>query len=227
MFNFTRYQLIAAFIIVGFTLAGTVVLVARSGVLSQGGQVKFVEPGAQNGETVAVSTDREQPTTIRVHVAGKVEKPGVYDLEPGSRVMDAVEAAGGALADSDLASINLAEKLLDGQQVYVAAKGEIPPPRRSVVRGAGTRLAGKAAGSRKPRESTGPEKLTTPGEGTVNINTAGSDELQRLPGIGPAMAQRILDYRNEQGRFQSVEELVEVRGIGSKTLEKMRPFVSL
>lgn len=228
MFNFTRYQLIAAFIIVGATLAGTVVLVGKSGVFSpSGGEIKFIQPGAAREEIGSLPGEPKQPRTIRVHVAGKVKKPGVYDLEPGSRVMDAIEAAGGALGDADLASINLAEKFADGQQVYLAAKGEIRPPRRSVARGAGADSSEKPMDSRKRGENSGPKKFTTPGEGTVNINSAGLEELQRLPGIGPAMARRIIDYRNEHGRFQSVEELVEVRGIGPKTLEKMRPFVSL
>ena len=139
---------------------------------------------------------------------------------------DAIEAAGGAAANADLESINLAERLTDGQQVHIAAKGEVPPPKRSVVRGGSSRRESTAKAG-ESRASSQPKKLTKPGEGTVNINTAGLGELQRLPGIGPAMGQRIIDYRTEHSRFQSVEELVEVRGIGSKTLEKMRPFVTL
>lgn len=220
MFNFTRHQLIAAGVIIAVALIGTVVLVAKSGVFSPaGGQIKFMEAGAPAGKP-------EQPQTIRVHVAGKVNKPGVYDLEPGSRVMDAIEAAGGALPNTDLESINLAEKLTDGQQVYIAPKGRIAPPKVSVVRG-GTSPARSAVSGEAISRSSGPKKLTRPGEGTVNINTAGFEELQRLPGIGPAMAQRIIDYRTEHGRFQSVEELDEVRGIGPAKLAKMRPFVTL
>jgi len=224
MFNFTRHQLIAACVIIAVALVGIIVLVAKSGVFSPaGGQIKFMEAGAQAVESPAGS---EQPQTIRVHVAGKVNKPGVYDLEPGSRVTDVIEAAGGALPNTDLESINLAEKLTDGQQVYIAPKGRIAPPRVSVVRG-GTSPARSAVSGEAISRSSGPKKLTRPGEGTVNINTAGFEELQRLPGIGPAMAQRIIDYRTEHGRFQSVEELDEVRGIGPAKLAKMRPFVTL
>ncbi|HUV05561.1 MAG TPA: helix-hairpin-helix domain-containing protein [Armatimonadota bacterium] len=225
MFNFTRNQLIAAGIIVAIGFIGTAVLVAKSGVFSPGGgDIKFIESGAPAAE----STDQpaEPPQTVCVHVTGKVSKPGVYDLKPGSRVTDAIKEAGGALPNSDLESINLAEKLTDGQQVYIAPKGQIAPPKVSIVRGGAAASPSAGAASESVR-SSGPKKLTRPGEGTVHINTAGFEELQRLPGIGPAMAQRIVDYRTEHGRFQSIEELDEVRGIGPAKLEKMRPFVTL
>jgi len=224
MFNFTRNQLIAAGIVIVIGLLGTAVLVAKSGILGPaGGQIKFIEAGAPVEGTPTAPA--EPPENICVHVAGKVNKPGVYDLEPGSRVMDAIKAAGGAVGNADLESINLAEKLADGQQVYIAPKGQTPPSRVSVVRGGTASPARAAVGD--GGESAGPKKLAKPGEGTVNINTAGLAELQRLPGVGPVTAQRIIDYRTERGRFQSVEELDEVKGIGPAKLAKMRPFVTL
>jgi len=227
MFNFTRNQLIAAGIVIIIGLLGTAVLVAKSGIFGPaGGRIKFIEAGAPADGTPTAPAEPKPPERICVHVAGKVNKPGVYDLEPGSRVMDAIKAAGGAVGNADLESINLAEKLSDGQQVYIAPKGQIPPPKVSVVRG-GTSPARSAVSGEAISRSSGPKKLTRPGEGTVNINTAGFEELQRLPGIGPAMAQRIIDYRTEHGRFQSVEELDEVKGIGPAKLAKMRPFVTL
>ena len=230
MFNFTRSQLVAAYVIVGIAFLGMVGLVARSGVFAPTGSgIKFIEPGgdAPKPDLSAGSTE-EIPAAaaeICVHVAGKVNKPGLYKLKPGGRVLDAIEAAGGATANADLETINLAEELADGQQVYIAPKGQITPPKRSVIRGGSQSKRLPDAGPDKG--SSSPRKLTKPGEGTVNINTAGLEELQRLPGIGPAMAQRIIDYRTEHGRFKAAEELVEVRGIGPKTLAKMRPFVTL
>jgi len=227
VFNFTRSQLIAAWVLVAAALLGTGILVARSGVFgTRGGDIKFIEPGSSLDSSADLTDELPaEPGKICVHIAGKVNKPGMYELEPGSRVMDAIEAAGGAAPNADLESINLAEKLADGQQVYIALKGQIPPPKTSVVRGGRAQVQRTA----KAEEvgSSSPQKLTTPGQGTVSINAAGLEELQRLPGVGPATAQKIIDYRTEHGRFQSAEELEEVSGIGPKKLAKMRPFVTL
>lgn len=222
MFDLTRHQLIAAAVIVIVVLVGTGVLVTKSGVF-RSSEIKFIEPGA----SADGPSEAEQPRTFCIHVAGKVNKPGVYDLKPGSRVKDAIEMAGGAVGDADLETINLAEELQDGQQVYIAPKGQNAPPTVSVVRGGSRTSVRSSARPGAGRESSSPTKLTTPGQGTVNINTAGLRELQRLPGIGPAMAQRIIDYRNQNGRFDSVDELDEVRGIGPAKLAKMRPFVTI
>jgi competence protein ComEA len=231
MLDFARRHLMAAYIIVGIVALGTIGLALRSWMpaTTEGGEVKFTEP-ASGPEANSQDQQLSEPETLCVHVAGNVRKPGVYDLPPGGRVNDAVKAAGGALAGGDLESINLAERLADGMQVYIARKGEIAPPAKSGVRGAqtdGSRSAASAGPgqSQSSGKQSGPKKLTTPGQGTVNINTANLEELQRLPGIGPAMAQRIMDYRAENGRFQSVDELDEVKGIGPAKLDKLRPFV--
>lgn len=178
-----------------------------------------------------VSTAPVQPQTICVHVTGRVKTPGVYNLKPDSRIQDAVHAAGGPASSADLESINLAQKLEDGMQVYIAKTGETPKPAVSVVTGGTSSRSSsgsaKSSSSGKTPSSGGVDKLSKPGSGTVNINSAGAAELQRLPGIGPSMAQRILDYRTENGRFKSIDELDEVKGIGPAKLAKMRPFVTL
>ena len=223
MFKFTRNQLIAVYVIAGIAIIGMVFLFARGKPSSS--KMTFTEP--QQAKNARASIDvPPKPAQICIHVAGKVAKPGLYNLPPDSRVMDAIKAAGGPLASADTESINLAEVLSDGQQIYIASKGEITPPKRSVVRGGTARAKGPHKASEKEGKAA-LEKLKVPGKGTVNINSAGLDELQRLPGIGPAYAQRILDYRTEHGRFTSVEQLDNVKGIGPKTLEKLRPFVSL
>lgn len=225
VFKFTRNQVIAVCVIAGIALLGMVFHFMKANTGSGKGKVTFTEP--QQAKNVQASIDvPPKPAQICIHVAGKVSKPGLYNLKPGSRVMDAIKAAGGQLPNADMESINLAEVLSDGQQIYIAPKGEITPPKRSVVRG-GT---AQAKGPHKSAEKEGKaalEKLKVPGKGTVNINSAGLDEFQRLPGIGPAYAQRIVDYRTEHGRFTSVEQLDNVTGIGPKTLEKLRPFVAL
>ena len=159
---------------------------------------------------------------ILVHVAGAVRRPDVYEFREGDRVRDAIKRAGGALPNSDLNAVNLAAKLTDGQQVYVPVVGEAVRRTQADAATAGQRAVGSGRTS-TARRST--KKLTSPSEGTVNINTADSETLQRLPGVGPATAQRIIEYRERKGRFSAREELMEVRGIGPKKFAKMKALV--
>lgn len=145
-----------------------------------------------------------------VHVAGAVRAPGVQRVQPGSRVVEAVDAAGGALDDADLARVNLAAHIEDGQQIYIPRVGEEPP----VPAGASGGLV----------EGGGPE----PGSGrAVNVNTASAQELEALHGVGPATAEAIVAYREAHGPFRSVEQLTEVRGIGKAKLETLRDDVTI
>lgn len=154
---------------------------------------------------------------VVVHVVGQVRKPGLARLPPGSRVADAVAAAGGATARADLAALNLARPVTDGEQVYVPRPGEappVPPPGGDAPPGSGAASGGLGAQG----GSSG---------GLVNLNTADLAALDSLPGVGPVLAQRILDWRAEHGRFSSVEELAEVSGIGDKLLTRLKPKVTL
>lgn len=137
-------------------------------------------------------------TQVIVHVTGAVGLPGVVQVPAQARVVDAVEAAGGLTADADLTSVNLAAFVSDGSHVHVAAEGEAPLP---------------AAESAASGSSSG---------GCVDLNSADSTALQNLDGIGPKLAQRILDHREANGPFASVEQLTEVSGIGSVMLERVR-----
>lgn len=142
------------------------------------------------------------PAPVRVYVSGAVRMPGVYILPPGSIAQDALEAAGGAAQDADLAAVNLAALLSNGQQVHIPRVGE-----KTTAKSAAT---------------------ATPGfSGLVNINTATAAELERLPGIGPALAARIVQYRQEHGPFRTVDALLLVSGIGPATLEKIRALVTV
>jgi competence protein ComEA len=147
------------------------------------------------------------PAILVVHVAGRVRYPGVYQFHQGDRVIDAIRAAGGAREGADLRSINLAALLTDGQQIVVWKRGSIGAP--GVPTGGGG--------------VPGPGSPTQP----VNLNTATLDQLESLPGIGPALGQRILDYRQLHGPFASVDELVNVSGIGEKRMEDLRPLVTV
>jgi competence protein ComEA len=243
MFNLGNRQLIAASVVVAVTLIGTVALVVNSGLHNRGAssEIAIIDPqesarASKTGSSENPSSpqiDPAQASVMRVHVVGKVKSPGVYSLKPGSRVEDAVHAAGGPLPNADLETINLAQKLNDGQQIYIAVKGAAPPPTRSMVisgvsspRDSSSEHGGKTSSS-DVRGRSGHQKLTTPGSGTVNINTASLEDLQKLPGVGPSTAQRIVDYRTKNGGFKSVDELSEVGGIGEKKLAKLRPFAAL
>jgi competence protein ComEA len=170
---------------------------------------------AANASPVAPASP---PSEVVVHVAGAVKKPGLYHFKVGERSDDAIKAAGGAAADANLDGVNLAAKLEDGQQLYVPKKGELTAS--PIQRPAAAAKGGKSAVAAKPA------KLQK-GQGTVNLNSATKDQLMTLPGIGESYAQRILDYRKENGGFKELEQLMDVSGFGEKKLEKLRPFVRL
>ncbi len=140
--------------------------------------------------------------SVTVDVAGKVRRPGIAVLETGSRVVDALEAAGGARDGVDLTDLNLARVLVDGEQILV---GVAPPA------GVAATMSG----------------ATSPVAGLVNINTADQVALESLPDVGPVTAQAILAWRSEHGAFTSVDQLLDVDGIGEATLAKLAPYVTL
>ena len=151
---------------------------------------------------------------LLAHVVGQVRRPGVVRLPPGSRVLDAVRAAGGATSSADLNHLNLARPVADGEQIVV------PRPGESVPTGGATGSGGAGVGS------TGPGSTDAGSAGgLVDLNTADATALDTLPGVGPVIAQRILDWRAQHGRFSSVDELGEVSGIGEKLLAQIGPKV--
>jgi competence protein ComEA len=160
------------------------------------------------GQLVTPAVDSPAETEgadVVVDVAGKVRRPGIATLPAGSRVVDAIEAAGGARRGVDLTGLNLARVLVDGEQIVVG----VPPPGG---------VAAPAASSVVPGASAGP---------MVNINTASQAELEELPGVGPVTATAILQWRTDNGPFTAVDELLEVSGIGDATLAEIAPFVTL
>ena len=151
------------------------------------------------------SPQEEKTAEIRAYICGAVSKPGVYTLLEGDRVNALIDMAGGATIDADLSTINLAERLQDEQYVRVPSKGE----ETSVITSA------PGGGIASPNKANG----------LININTAGAEELDKLPGIGPAMAARIIAYREEHGRFTSIEQLKDVKGIGDSKYEDLKELV--
>jgi len=154
-------------------------------------------------ETPGRATEQQPPVTaamLVVHVSGAVNRPNVYNLAAGSRAIAALEAAGGPLADADLAALNLARVLTDGEQLHIPRRGEV----------------GSAT------VAPGPQ---TPNNTRININTASQNELETLPGIGPTRALAIIAYRRQHGAFATPEDLMKVSGIGTKTFEGLKELI--
>lgn len=164
-------------------------------------------------------TPQPEPTAtlgpIQVYVNGQVTAPNVYELPPNSRVGDAIEAAGGWTVEANTAVVNLAQPLVDGMQIYVPSEVEVVEILPPVV--------------------SEPDLFTRSGDGIdvtnvgglVNINSAGLEELDGLPGIGPSTAQKILDYREENGRFSTIEELMNVSGIGEAKFGSVKDLITV
>lgn len=150
---------------------------------------------------VMTPTAAAEVAEVYVHVSGAVAAPGLYVLAAGSRVADAISAAGGFGESADTAAVNLARPLSDGEQLVVLEVGQAPP-------------AGASGGE-------------SAGGGPINLNTAGVEQLDELPRVGPAIAQRIVDWREQNGRFSSVDDLLGVPGIGEKMLAGLRDLVTV
>ena len=150
---------------------------------------------------------------LKVYIAGAVRYPGVYRLQPGDRLEDALAAAGGGAEEADLEAINLARRVEDEAYYHVPRLGETPRPPVAEA-------ANPALGQGDSQENS------TSSGGLVNLNTASSDLLETLPGIGPVRAQAIVDDREQNGLFQSVEEVTRVPGIGSAIYNSIRPLVT-
>ena len=153
------------------------------------------------------------PSLMRVHVVGAVQQPGLYELGVDGRLMDAVRAAGGLTAQADAESINLADRVRDGQQVYVPRLHTPVPP-------SPTPMTAPGVGS-----GAGEVQWTARPGGALNINTATAAELEGLPGIGPIYAQRIVAYRQANGPFTQPSQIQDVRGIGPSCYDQIKAMI--
>ncbi|MBW8173627.1 helix-hairpin-helix domain-containing protein [Ornithinimicrobium sp. Arc0846-15] len=165
----------------------------------------------------ATATPAPTPAATVVHVIGAVKDPGVYTLPGGSRVVDALKEAGGSTDAAELSRMNLALTLSDGDQIWVPVLGEDPPDAVVVESPSSSDVPTVGQGVASSDESLG----------AVGLNSASLHQLETIPGVGPVTAGRIVSFREERGPFTSVDQLLDVSGIGEKTLESLRPYVSL
>lgn len=163
---------------------------------------------SQSENSDSEGTNEANASTLFVHIAGSVKNPGLYELPQGSRVSDAVSAAGGMSEDANTSSVNLARQLTDGEQIIVASNEDI--------------LAATETGT-----SNGSPAGEVSSQGKVNINTASAEELMTLDGVGEATADKIIAYRQENGSFSRIEEIKEVSGIGEKKFEAMKDAITV
>ncbi len=182
-------------------------LLASHASASPGGQSVLAFASSAPAASPSASS-AATPAEIVVYVCGAVRRPGVYHMATGARISDLLEAAGGAAAKAELQAVNLAARLADGEQVVVPAQGA------SVV----------AAASAGAGDSNGGAAAAT---APVNLNTATLEQLDALPGVGPATAQKIIDYRTANGGFKSVDDLKNVSGIGDAKFADLQPLVTV
>jgi competence protein ComEA len=195
--------------------AGAAGVSATDGV-GAGGGAAGLDPSLTSGASARGSPGR----LVVIDVVGQVARPGVVTVPDGSRVVDVLTAAGGALPGADVQRLNLARLVADGEQVFVPRPGETPPVLVGAMGGAGSGAGAGGAGA----AGSG---VGGPSGAVIDLNTATLAALDTLPGVGPVLAQRILDWRAQHGRFATVDELGEVSGIGDKLLEQIRPKVKV
>lgn len=216
------------FVAAVFAVLAMAMLIPAVYLLAQGknnAEILILPPTEGGPAGKAAAADRGEPLgtpipeDIQVYVHGAVESPGVYELLPGARIADAVEAAGGPGPEADLAEINMALRIVDEGYYYVPTMGETPP-------------SASREGSRSdpvvdfstglPRPGTG-----NSGQGLINLNTATNEELATLPGIGQVRAQSIVDHREQHGPFANTEAITDVHGIGQGIYQQVRELVTV
>lgn len=194
---------------VALAIVAAVVAVLVSATAQQGSSVDLGTPVPSSVGPTDAATTAPAGGRLLLHVTGAVRDPGIVDLPAGSRVLDAVAAAGGAADGADIAALNLARPVADGEQLVVPRVGDPPPAGGAGAGGvpSGSGSAGSASGA------------------PLNLNTATPAELETLPRIGPALAQRIVDWRAANGRFGAVSDLMKVSGIGQKLFDGLKDRV--
>ncbi len=180
---------------------------------------EVLEQNTENAGNIAnlevVNEIAEEKEKIAVHITGEVKKEGIIYLNQGARIVDAIKEAGGETKQADLSQVNLAYELQDGQKIYIPNKKE--KISQYITENSGNNVIIEDS-------NTSTQKG---GSGKVNINTANQSELDRLPGIGPSLAERIIEYREENGNFKNIEDLQNVKGIGDAKFADIKDKVTV
>lgn len=180
---------------------------------------EVLEQNTENAGNIAnlevVNEIAEEKEKIAVHITGEVKKEGIIYLNQGARIVDAIKEAGGETKQADLSQVNLAYELQDGQKIYIPNKKE--KISQYITENSGTNVIIEDSNTSTQKE----------GSGKVNINTANQSELDRLPGIGPSLAERIIEYREENGNFKNIEDLQNVKGIGDAKFADIKDKVTV
>lgn len=226
--------LIALFIILIVVLAALITIYARGEYIpldnsdrsehSSSANSEETDAQAQAQEEADQSASLDLDANIIVYVSGAVAKPGVVELPASSRVADAVNKAGGLGENAQQVRINLAAPLRDGQHIHVFAEGE---SYQEVEGASGIDDSSSADDSPYAGSPSGASGAASGSEGKVSLNSASAADLESVPGIGPVMAERIIAWREDNGNFTSVDQLLQIEGIGQKTLNTMKDYVSL
>ena len=223
-----EYKILVALSLIGLIIAGFFMMTSKSARQSNVGDIaqEITNAKLERKETSTETKKKQQKEEtesqknlaseelefLTVDVKGAVKNPGIYQLKKTSRINDAIQKAGGLTTDADSKSINLAQKLTDEAVIYVATMGE---------------NAASVSSNTGQSSTSGTSEVASQKGNKVNLNTADLSELQTISGIGQKRAQDILDYREANGKFNSVDDLKNVSGVGAKTLEKLKEYVTV
>ena len=199
-------------ILISFFIMGIIIYKNQNSYTELLNENIFTESSTVNNSITSFNNTNYNTTTkIKVHVIGEIHSPGLYELNEGDRINDLISVAGGNTENADLNRINLAYELSDGEKIYIP----------SIFDDVTTYIYSDA-GENIIQETTNNSKINI-----ININKANIEDFERISGIGPNLAQKIIDYRNSNGKFNSIDELKNVNGIGDKKFEKIKEFVSV
>lgn len=227
---FSRYRkaIITASGVIVFLIAGLITMIfTDSGNDSEvNHQITSQSSQTQNEKSSEIPQTQKQndsSRTVYVYITGEITKPGVYKLSEDARIFQLVEMAGGFTPKADTVLLNLAENVTDGSHIHVGAKSSAQSP---LIPGMPANVHANIQPQNANTPVTYSHSQQQSSTGRVNVNTANATELESLPGVGPAIAQRIIDYRNQHGNFSRPEDLINVRGIGKSKLAQILPHVT-